>query len=367
MSIKQEILIVDDRVENLMALERTLAGTGASLVQATSGERALAATLDRDFALAILDVQMPGMDGYELAELLRGDPKTRGIPIVFLTASSREEQQIFKGYESGAVDYIVKPFYPDVLVSKVRVFLELHAQRAALREQHQQLVAVNQELEAFTSAVSHDLRAPLHAIAGLTELLIEGPGTLDPDQRELIRQMSNETSRMERLIAALLALSRVSRAEMVLDRVDLGDQAREIIARLRTAEPDRHVEVVIAEGLSAHGDPRLLLQVLENLLSNAWKFTCRTPRPRIEVGSLTREGRVAFFVKDNGIGFEMKHAQAVFAPFKRLLGAREYPGTGVGLTTVQRIVARHGGRVWCESEVERGTTFFFTLDVRGDG
>jgi signal transduction histidine kinase len=355
---RQEILIVDDRPENLMALERTLVGVDVALHRATTGEAALAATLERDFALAILDVQMPGMDGFELAELLRGDPKTKHMPIIFLTAASWEEEQIFKGYESGAVDYIVKPYNPAILVSKVNVLLEMQAQSAELRRHREQLAAVNRELEAFAYSVSHDLRAPLRAIEGFSQALLEDClEKLNEQEQDYLGRISSEARRMAQLIDDLLTLSRVTRAEMSRERVRLDDLAREVVARLREADGARRVEVEIADGLVVEGDPRLLGQVIENLLGNAWKFTGRRPEAHIELGQ-TGE---AFFVRDNGVGFDMKYAGKLFAPFQRLHGMTEFPGTGIGLSTVQRIVARHGGKVWCESQPGESTTFFFTL------
>ncbi len=361
MTPQQRILIVDDRPENLLALERTLDEVDAATVRATSGEQALAATLEHEFALAILDVQMPGMDGFELAELLRGDPKTQRIPLIFLTAAYSAEDHIFKGYESGAVDYIVKPYSPAILVSKVRVFLEMHAQAAELRRSREALAAVNQELESFAYSVSHDLRAPLRAIEGFSQALLEDClDQLDDQGRDYLQRVSAEARRMAQLIDDLLILSRVTRAEMHHEQVDLSALAAGIVARLREAEPDRQAEIQIAEGLIARGDANLLGQVLENLLGNAWKFTSKCERADIHLGQ--EDG--AFFVRDNGAGFDMRYADKLFTPFQRLHAMTEFPGTGVGLSTVQRIVARHGGRVWCASEPGQGTTFYFTLAER---
>lgn len=360
---KQAILIVDDRPQNLLALEEILKPMEAQLAKASSGEDALAATLSHEFALAILDVQMPGMDGYELAELLRGNPETKHVPIVFLTAASCEEDQIFRGYESGAVDYIVKPYNPTVLISKVRVFLELHAQKAELKRQRKQLEAVNHELEAFAYSVSHDLRAPLRAIEGLTEALLEDyPDKLDDKGQDYLRRTSSEARRMGHLINDLLSLSRISCTELRRGPVNISDMARDVVGRLREADPGRTAEVQIANDLTSSADPNLLKHALENLLSNAWKFTAAQAQACIVVDSCTENGQEVFFVRDNGVGFDMTYAEDLFAPFWRLHRHDEFSGTGIGLSIVQRIVARHGGSIWFESEVGEGTTFYFTLD-----
>ena len=354
----QSILIVDDRPENLLALEKALAGIEAELVRANSGEQALAATLERDFALAILDVRMPGMDGYELAELLRGDPKTQRIPIVFVTAASGEQEHIFKGYEAGAVDYLVKPYSATILRSKVQVLLDMQAQADALRRHREQLAAVNQELEAFAYSVSHDLRAPLRAIEGFGQALLEDClEQLDAQGRDYLQRVCGEARRMAQLIDDLLLLSRVTRAELHLEPVDLSALAADIVARLRQAEPERQVDIEIEPDLRATGDARLLGQALDNLLGNAWKFTGRRDRARIRFGRQDE----AFAVQDNGAGFDMRYADKLFTPFQRLHAMDEFPGTGVGLSTVQRIVARHGGRLWCKGELDAGASFYFTL------
>ena len=357
----QAVLIVDDRPANLLTLERTLEETQARIFKAGSGSEALAATLETTFALAILDVQMPGMDGYELAELLRGNPETRGIPLVFLTAASREEWQVFKGYESGAVDYIVKPFNPEVLLSKVRVFLELDRRSQELEQSRRRLAEVNSELEAFSYSVSHDLRAPLRAIAGFSDILLKDCGErLEPGDRDLLTRIIGETERMSRLITDLLELSRLTRQELQWSKVNLSDLTHQILGRLRQRDPLRKVILRIAEGLWMNGDSRLLTQALENLLENAWKFTKTCPEAVIEVGTSYQRGRECFYVRDNGVGFDMNFADTLFTPFQRLHSSEEYPGTGIGLSTVRRIIRRHGGQVWCESRPGEGTTMWFS-------
>ncbi len=361
-----KILAVDDRPENLYALATVLQDSGAELVTAASGQEALAATLNHDFALALLDVQMPEMDGYELATLLRGDPKTSNLPIIFLTAFSLRDAQIFRGYESGAVDYIVKPYEPVILQSKVRVLLGMHRQQRVLEQQRATLQALNEELEAFTYSVSHDLRAPLRAINGFAEILVEDHrDALAPDAAQLLDRVTSEGHRMERLIEDLLRLSRVARVELNPTQIDLAEIAQRILGRLRETEPSRRVVLIAPESLPVVADAGLVEQALDNLLSNAWKFTSERDSARIEIGLAHHRGEQALFVRDNGVGFDPRYASRLFSPFQRLHDAQRFPGTGVGLSTVRRIVRRHGGWIRFESAPEQGATFFFTLRPGG--
>jgi signal transduction histidine kinase len=225
-----------------------------------------------------------------------------------------------------------------------------------------QLEAANKELEAFSYAVSHDLRAPLRTIDGFSKAIIEDYGEkLDRDGHEHLQRVCGAADRMGRLIDDMLNLSRVTRSEMRHERLNLSDVARSVIAELKSAQPERNAEVVIADRMSVEGDPRLLRVVLDNLIGNAWKFTSKTPQARIEVGAVMRDGQRAFYVRDNGAGFDMAFAHKLFGAFQRLHAMEEFCGTGVGLATVQRIARRHGGKVWAEGAVGRGATFYFTL------
>jgi PAS domain S-box-containing protein len=223
--------------------------------------------------------------------------------------------------------------------------------------------ALNRELEAFSYSVSHDLRAPLRSIDGFSQALLEDcADRLDEQGRDHLRRVRAATQRMAQLIDDLLTLSRVTRAEVRREIVDLSKVAQEIAGELRRADSERRAEVCIQPELVASGDPRLVRVLLVNLLSNAWKFTSGCERARIEVGRCeTSDGGRAFFVRDNGAGFDMAYASKLFAPFQRLHPQSEFPGTGVGLAIVQRIVHRHGGLVWAESAVGQGATFYFTL------
>jgi len=226
----------------------------------------------------------------------------------------------------------------------------------------EQLETANRELEAFSYSVSHDLRAPLRAIDGFSHLLVveHGPG-LVPPARAYLERIRNATQKMGRLIDDLLKLSRVTRSELRCEAVDLSAMARQIAGDLAERTPRRRVRLGIDEGVTALGDARLLQVALQNLFDNAWKFTKRRDEGAIAFGEQRRGADRVFFVRDNGAGFDMRYVEKLFVPFQRLHREAEFSGTGIGLATVQRIVARHGGRVWAEGEVDKGATFFFTL------
>lgn len=223
--------------------------------------------------------------------------------------------------------------------------------------------AANRELEAFSYSVAHDLRAPLRGIDGFSQALMEDYSeTLDEEGRRYLGFIRESAQRMAQLIDDLLALSRVTRADFVPEEVDLSALAHATIGRLRAADPGRRVEVTIREGLMDRGDPRLLAVALDNLLGNAWKFTSKRASAHIEFGADDSSGATAYFVRDDGAGFEMAFVHKLFGVFQRLHALSEFEGTGVGLATVQRIVRRHGGRVWAEGEAGRGAIFHFTLN-----
>jgi PAS domain S-box-containing protein len=243
-------------------------------------------------------------------------------------------------------------------MQKLNIHLEMRvAERTA------ELEAANKELEAFSYSVSHDLRAPLRGIDGWSLALLEDfENQLDGRARHHLNLVRTETQRMGQLIDDMLGLSRVTRTEMRRERVDLSSVARAIAVSLMERTPERDVEFAIADGLVAEGDPNLLEVVLTNLLGNSFKFTCKTDNARIEVGCATIQAKNAFYVRDNGVGFDMEYARNMFAPFQRMHTLSEFPGTGIGLAIVQRIIHRHGGQVWAEGKVNSGATFYFSLE-----
>jgi PAS domain S-box-containing protein len=237
-----------------------------------------------------------------------------------------------------------------------------------VKQRTSELHAALKELESFNYSVSHDLRAPLRAIDGFSQALLEDcMASLDERGQDYLHRVRSATRRMGDLIDDLLRLSRVGRAQLHCQPLDLSGIARDVASDLQKTEPNRVVEWAIADGARALGDPSLVRAVLENLLGNAWKYTGRTAAPRIEFGATEEDGQVVHFVADNGAGFEMAHAAALFSPFQRLHTDAEFPGNGIGLATVQRIVNRHGGRIWAQAETGKGARFSFTLAGREHG
>ena len=383
MTEQVNVLMVDDQPENLVALEAMLEPLGQNLIAAHSGRDALRSLLTVDAAVVLLDVRMPDMDGFETAELIRSRERTRDTPIIFLTAADRDETLALRGYAVGAVDYLTKPVVPELVRSKVAVFVELAKKSQLLRRQADQLRESEQaarelaearavlvedleqktrEMETFSYAVSHDLRAPLRRIDGFSRALLElEADRLDGDSARYLRNIRQATGDMSELIDGMLALARVARADLRLRPVDLSAVADTVASQLREAEPERRVDLVIRPQVQGTGDPQLLRVVLQNLLENAWKFTRARPEPRIEFGTFNPHSDPTYFVRDNGVGFDTSYADRLFKPFQRLHSSQEFEGTGIGLATVHRIIQRHGGRVWADSTPGEGATFSFTL------
>jgi signal transduction histidine kinase len=249
-----------------------------------------------------------------------------------------------------------------VVLEHRRLFEEVHGLNRALERNVAELRALNDELGSFAYSVSHDLRAPLRSIDGFSQILLEDKAAvLGDDGRKHLDRVRAAATNMGTLIDDMLLLSRLTRDEMSPRSVDLTELARSVVEELRAREPERKVEFESNGALPAKGDERLLRIALTNLLGNSWKFTRSRDPAHVSVGGETRDGEAVFFVKDDGVGFDMRYAEKLFGAFQRLHNKSEFEGTGVGLATVQRIIHRHGGRVWAESEVDKGTTLYFTL------
>jgi signal transduction histidine kinase len=367
------ILLVDDDPSKRFAIKTILAPLGETVVEASSGADALRQLLKQEFAVILLDVRMPIMDGFDTAQLIRQRPRSELTPIIFVTALDKAETDMSRGYELGAVDFVFAPVVPAILRAKVGVFVDLYRAQQELRRYRTQLeelveerttalTAINRELEAFSYSVSHDLRAPLLAFDGLSQALLDDYGNrLDSRAKDYLKRMRGASQRMGSVFDGLQSLFRVTSGDIHRERIDLSAMAAEIVDELQASAPGRDVKVQVAPGMTVSGDARLVRILLGNLISNAWKFTSSKPDAKIEVGHELVDDEDRHFVRDNGVGFDMLYSHKLFGAFQRLHNQGEFPGVGIGLATVRRIVNRHGGRCWAEGAVGEGATFYFVL------
>ena len=370
---KVNVLIVDDDASKRFALKTILTPLDENVVEGSSGADALRQLLRHDFAVVLLDVRMPIMDGFETAQLVRQRPRSELTPIIFVTALDQAETDMGRGYDLGAVDFVFAPVVPAILRAKVSVFIELYRAQQELRRYRSQLevlveerttalTAINRELEAFSYSVSNDLRAPLVAFDGLSQALLNDYGSqLDDRARDYLNRMRAASARVTSVFDGLQTLFRLSSGEIRHEDLDLSALAADIVEELRTSDPGRKVIVDITPGMTGSGDRRLVRLLLENLIGNAWKFTGPTATPRIDVGREIVDGETRNFVRDNGVGFDMISSHRLFGAFQKLHSQSDFAGSGIGLATARRIVNRHGGRIWAEGAAGEGATFYFVI------
>jgi two-component system, sensor histidine kinase and response regulator len=363
------VLMVDDRQENLVAMEAVLARPDRRLLAATSGNDALRLLLRNDIAVALLDVQMPGMDGYEIARLMRGEARTRDVPIIFVTAGDHSDDRVFQGYEAGAVDFLYKPVNAVALESKVEVFIQLYRNAAQLRTLNAALEKTSSrlqeriiDLENVNRTLLHDLRAPLRSIDGFSRILVDScRAQLDDQAVGYLDRISKACHRMGRMLEDLHHLLRVSGTDESFSETDCERVLRDVLEDLRADLSATATEVTHDPLPAIHANATLVALVLQNLIGNAIKFGGSEP-PRIHVAA-ERDGRQwRFSVRDNGIGIAPEHLQKVFGVFKRAV-SEAIPGTGVGLALCKQSVEKHGGTIWVESTPGAGSTFYFTMPV----
>jgi DNA-binding response OmpR family regulator len=399
----KRILAVDDSATYLEELGERLREDGYEVVRARSGEEALDLLTVEQVDCILLDLLMPGLSGTETCSRIKGSPVLRRIPLILLTALDEQDAMI-EGINAGADDYVAKSANFDALKARMRAQLrrkqfedenrrvrdqllrkdaeadsarkiaearqalldELSMKNAALSAQTTELERINAELRMFAYSVSHDLRQPLRSMDSFSKLLLEQcAGALDERGSHYLDRIRAGAQRMGELIDGILALSRVSQRELEVRTIRLDQLAQRVLARLREAEPSRVVDTRIQPALSVEADAALMESVLENLLGNAWKFTSRVAAGEIEFAATRDEGETVYYVRDNGAGFDMTYADKLFGPFQRLHSLGDFAGTGIGLATVQRVVHRHGGRIWAESAPGNGATFFFTIHSPG--
>lgn len=379
------ILIVDDEIQNCKLLVTLLLPHGYNTLTAANGEEALAQIEKCRPDLILLDIMMPGMDGFELAGMLKGNSATSDIPIIMVTALPDRGARM-AGLSAGAEDFLTKPVDRIELSLRVRNLLRLkvlaNSQKQAQAEilvlnaelegrvfkRTEQLYQANQELEAFSYSVAHDLRGPLTSIAGFSGALAKeiANGNSNERNQHFLARIQAGVLQMGSLIDALLLLAQVWRKPLSRESVDLSALAELVIKTCRERQPDQSAQIDIASGLTVHGDPALLRLVLENLLGNAWKFSSRQKHARIVFKcEKMADASAVYSVRDNGAGFDMRYADKLFVAFQSLHSASEFSGMGmgmgIGLATVRKIIGRHGGKIWAESTPGLGATFYFTL------
>jgi two-component system sensor histidine kinase/response regulator len=369
--MKSSILLVDDIEANLIALEAALGDLDCELVRTSSGNDALRQLLKREFAVILLDVQMPGMDGYEVASLARQNPRTRDVPIVFLTANHHTEENVLRGYGSGAIDFLLKPVNAQVLRAKVSAFLDLHNSRKRLADEVQahkktlrSLELANEALRHFTSAASHDLRAPLRTICSFLQLVIEDSGpSLDAQSKDYIERSIRAGSRMSSLLDSLLSYAQLRKPSQWA-HVDCDAVAEQVRSDLSESLDKTGGTLELANLPTIHGDADRIYQLLLNLVSNALKFRRPDTPPAVRVSAERAGDEWEICVADNGIGVESEHCKAIFDAFRRLHNQSEYEGSGLGLAICQQIVEQHGGRIWLTSRKGAGSKVHFVLPAR---
>ncbi|HSY43979.1 MAG TPA: response regulator [Candidatus Acidoferrum sp.] len=361
-----KILIVDDETAQMKALCNTLQDHNYKTVGFSSAKAALAELEKTEFDLLLSDLMMPEMNGIELLQAAK--KKSPNLVCIIMTGEGTIATAV-EAMKSGALDYILKPFKLSAILPVLERALSvrnLRLENAALarrvEERTAELEVANKELEAFSYSVSHDLRAPLRHIIGFTDLLTQAESGSPEQNKRYLGLISTAAKQMNQLIDDLLDFSRNSRVEIRQTQVNLQDLVEKILQDLQPETSNRNIVFEKKSLPSVQGDASLLRQVFSNLILNAVKYSRKRDAAKIEIGCAEKtKNEVTIYVRDNGVGFDMKYADKLFGVFQRLHGQDEFEGTGIGLANVRRIVARHGGRTWAEAKVNEGATFFVTL------
>jgi signal transduction histidine kinase len=406
------ILLVDDREDNLLSMETILESGKYNFVKATSGKQVLKILLTQvDFALILMDVNMPNLNGFETATLIYERERLRHIPIIFITANNYGEDNIFEGYRSGAVDYIYKPINPDLLRAKVSVFIELYRKNAQLLAQEQRLIAINRnleleiqerkasegqvsalnlqllqnisrlesankELDLFAFMASHDLQAPLRKIRMFSDrLLMDYDNRIDEEGRAHLERIQNGCKQMQLLINDILEFSKISVKKELFREVDLNIIIDQILVDFEEQLEQKKIKVIVDKLPHLYVNPVLMNPLFSNLISNAIKYSrnfedsyirIRTDLPASKESYSEVRGKKRYcriFIEDNGIGFEQKYAKEIFDMFRRLHPGTEFDGTGIGLALCKKIAEKHGGAISVNSVVNKGSTFILSLPL----
>lgn len=369
--LNASILIVDDLLANVQLFEEMLHRAGYFNLASTMDPYAVCELHQKNnYDLILLDLLMPGMDGFQVMEGLKKIQPDGYLPVLVITAQPGHK---LRALASGAKDFIAKPFDMVEVRTRIHNMLEVRLlykqleqsnlvleQRVA--ERTWKLEAANKELEAFSYSVSHDLRTPLRTIDGFSLILSEKyHEQLDAQGQDYLKRVRRASQRMGHLIDDLLRLSQVSRGLLKREPVDLSRIVEKVADELRQINPERNVQITVQQGIEVHADPGFMYIVMDNLLDNAYKYTGKKVAAEIEFGVRDSNGERTFYVRDNGVGFNMEYADKLFGAFQRLHEVDAFEGNGIGLATVQRIILRHRGKVWAEAKEGQGATFYFTL------
>jgi light-regulated signal transduction histidine kinase (bacteriophytochrome) len=412
--MQPKILIVDDREDNLLSIETILEPDGYQLIKANSGRQALKILLQEyDFAMIMMDVKMPNLNGFETASLIYEREKLKHIPIIFITANNYGDENMYKGYKAGAVDYIYKPINPDVLRAKVSVLIDLYKKNIQLLAQEKKLVAINRSLELeiqermaseekvkqlnkqlleniasleqankdldrFAFMASHDLQEPLRKIRTFSDrLFVKYKEQLDDDGKSNLVRIQKAAERMQNLITDILTFSKLSSEKVDFVDSDLNKIVGDVLADMDEEMKQRHAQVELATLPNLRVNPGLMKPLFQNLIGNAMKYSKKdvTPKIKIKADLSHKENHIngqptkrycRIFIEDNGIGFDQRYAEEIFGMFKRLHRNSEFEGTGIGLALCKKIVEQHNGYISARSKVGEGSTFIISLPLQAE-
>jgi signal transduction histidine kinase len=409
--MQPKILLVDDREDNLLSIETILAPSGYQFVKANSGRQALKVLLSEfDFAMILMDVKMPNLNGFETAALIYEREKLKHIPIIFITANNYGDENMFKGYQSGAIDYIFKPINPDVLRAKVGVLIELYRKNRLLFEQEQKLITINRnlereinerkvseekvrqlnhkllenianlesankDLERFAFMASHDLQEPLRKIRMFSDRLFSKYRDVLHEDAKMVTRIQQAAERMQALIVDILAFSKISIDKSAFVISDLNVVLKDLLAEMEEEVHETQARISIDPLPPLVVSPTLMRPLFQNLISNALKYRKKDTeatiriRSEVSIGVNDRDKNLVnrycrIFVEDNGIGFDQKYAEEIFGMFRRLHNNGDYAGTGVGLALCKKIAELHNGYISARSKVNEGSTFIISLPIR---
>ncbi len=360
--LRDDILLVDDTPDNLRVLSAMLTNKGYEVRKALNGQRAIASVQSDPPDLILLDIRMPGMDGYAVCQQLKSDPKTCDVPIIFISALDDALDKV-KAFAVGGVDYVTKPFQEMEVLARIEHQLCIQRLKQQLLQHNHELARSNRELEQFAHVVSHDLQQPLQSITGFAKLmLIKYQDQLDATALDYLNRIQVSGDRMQRLIQDLLAYSKASLWEYQdMQAVDLNGVLQQVLENLDSAIKHSQASLVFDSLPTVMGYETQLIQLFQNLIGNAIKFVAPGVKPEVEISCLSQGEKWLFQIHDNGVGIDAQSLEKIFDMFQRTKATQGYSGTGIGLATCKKIIKNHGGQLWATSQIDRGTTFHFTV------